>query len=390
MKSFRFAINYNGRWDNLDYVDGQLIGELVENRLSYNELVEKTYILTGIDRNIYDIILYGMIKLRSRWTKYLVKRDNDIDFVFSDDSPIKEIYVDIEKRVDRGGGGCYNNVVNNVGCYITDFDTEDEKPNEHDYPSSPDDTFVRVEQGVSVEDGIGGTKNCGGTRGVTFGGPSYDPFPVAPSRWILPCAGQYSFVTTPATSNSQEGPLFVGQVFQDKHKLKTELGLYDMQERFDIRVRHSIKYRFEAGCKDINCQFTIWVVRKEHCMFWHVKKFIMTHTCEGDVYGGQFRAASANVIRQLYAPKLSSGANICPKDIMRDMREKHGVELLYMKAWMATQHARSTVYGKADETDEQNLFLYAFLSIQGFQKNDYTVITLQLNGLEQHMHLRYT
>ncbi|KAI9157722.1 hypothetical protein LWI28_026921 [Acer negundo] len=289
-----------------------------------------------------------------------MKCDNDIDFVFCDDSPINEIYVDMEKRVDGGGGGGGDRHVhklppsffkyNNVGCYTTYSDIEDEKRNEHDYPSSPDDTFVGVEHGAGVEDGIGGTKNSGGTGGVTFSGPSHDPFLVAPSRWILPCAGRYSFVTTLAASNSQEGHLFVGQVFQDKHKLKTELGLYAMQERFDIRVRRSTKYQFEASCKDINCQFTIGAVKKGHCMFWHVKKFIRTHTCEGNVYGGQFRAASANVIGQLYAPKLSSGANICPKDIMRDIMEKHGVELLYTKAWMAMQHARSTVYYNVDES----------------------------------------
>ncbi|KAK2644649.1 hypothetical protein Ddye_019844 [Dipteronia dyeriana] len=220
-------------------------------------------------------------------------------------------------------------------------------------PSSSNDTFIRVEQGAGVEDGIEGTKNCGGAGGVTFGGPSHDPFLAAPSRWILYCVGQYSFGTTPAAFTSQEEPLFVGQVFEDKYKLKIELGLYAMHERFDIRVRCSTKYRFEAGC------------------------------------------ASANVIGQLYAPKLSSGANICPKDIMRYMREKHGVELLYTKAWMAMQLARSTVYGKVDEsyqflpgyfhmlteanpgtittieTDEHNRFLYAFLSfrqsVQGFQ-----------------------
>ncbi|KAK2655572.1 hypothetical protein Ddye_008624 [Dipteronia dyeriana] len=88
------------------------------------------YSLTGIDRSIYDTILYGVIKLRSHWLKYHVKRDNDIDFVFHDDSPIKEIYIDMEKRV----GG--------------DFDTVDEKPNEHYYPSSSGDTFVGVEQGI--------------------------------------------------------------------------------------------------------------------------------------------------------------------------------------------------------------------------------------------------
>ena len=145
-------------------------------------------------------------------------------------------------------------------------------------------------------------------------------------------------------------------------------------------------------------------------MFWHVKKFIRTHTCEGDVYGGQFRAASANVIGQLYAPKLSNSAKIYQKDIMRDMREKHGVELLYTKAWMAMQHARSTVYGKADEsyqflpgyfymlaeanpgtvttieTDEQNRFLYAFpsfrQSLQGFQSIIRPVVTIDATHLK--------
>ncbi|KAK1575706.1 hypothetical protein Q3G72_007706 [Acer saccharum] len=139
-------------------MDSQLIGELVENKLLYNELVEKTYILTRIDRNIYDIILYG-------------------------------IYVGTEKRVDggRGGDGHVHKLppsffkYDNVGCYTTDSDTEDEKPNEHDYPSSPDDTLVEVEHGADVEDGIGGTKDCGGTGGVTFGGPSHDPFPAASS-----------------------------------------------------------------------------------------------------------------------------------------------------------------------------------------------------------------
>ncbi|KAK2657779.1 hypothetical protein Ddye_010831 [Dipteronia dyeriana] len=274
IQSFRLAINYNGRWDDLDYVDEELIGEWVENKLSYNELMEMTYRLTEIDRT--------------------------------------------------------------------------------------------------------------------------------PSRWILPCVDQYSFGTTPAASTSQEGPLFVGQVFEDKHKLKIELGLYAMHERFDIIVRRSIKYRFEADCKDINCQFTIGAVRNEHCTFWHVKKFIKTHTCEGDMYGGQFQAASANVIGQLYTPKLSSGANICPKDIMRDMREKHGVELLNTKAWMAMQHARSTVYVKVDESyqflpgyfhmlaeanpgtvtaiemDKHNRFLYAFHSFRKSLQEPKCVINICL------------
>ncbi|KAK3221374.1 hypothetical protein Dsin_008399 [Dipteronia sinensis] len=298
----------------------------------------------------------------------------------------------MEKRVDEGGDGHVHKLpplffkYDNVGCYTVDSDTEDEKPNDNDYPSSPDDTFVRVEQGASVEDGIGGTKICGGARGVTFGGPSHDPFPVAPSHWILPCAGRYSFNTTPATSTAQEGPFFIGQVFEDKLKLKIELGLYAMRERFDIRVRRSTKYRFEASCKDINYQFTIGAVRKEHCMFWHVKKFIRTHTCEGDVYGGQFRAASANVIGQLYAHKLSSGANICPKDIIRDIREKHGVELLYMKAWKATQHARSTVYGKADESYQ---FLPGYFHMLA-EANPGTIITIETDEQNRYFSMLFS
>ncbi|KAK0608427.1 hypothetical protein LWI29_030463 [Acer saccharum] len=64
----------------------------------------------------------------------------------------------MEKRVDGGGGGGGGGdghhvhklpssffKYDNVRCYTTDSDTEDEKPNEHDYPSTLDDTFVGVE-----------------------------------------------------------------------------------------------------------------------------------------------------------------------------------------------------------------------------------------------------
>ncbi|KAK3218038.1 hypothetical protein Dsin_012008 [Dipteronia sinensis] len=95
---------------------------------------------------------------------------------------------------------------------------------------------------------------------------------------------------------------------------------------------------------------------------------------------------------------------------MRDMREKHGVELLYTKAWMSTQHIRPTVYGKANEsyqflpsyfhilvesnpgivttieTDEQNQFLYAFLSsrqsLQGFQSVIRLVVAINTTNLK--------
>ncbi|KAK2646547.1 hypothetical protein Ddye_021742 [Dipteronia dyeriana] len=308
MQSFRLAINYNGRWDDLDYVDGELIGKWVENKLSYNELVEMTYRLTGIGRSIYDIILYRVIKLRSHWTKYRVKRDNDIDFVFRDNSPIKEIYIDMEKRVGGGtgaGGDAHVHKLppsffkyDNVGYYTTDSDTEDEKPNEQNFSSSSDDTFIGVEQSVGVDDGIGGTKNCGGAGRVTFGSPSHDPFLAAPSCWILPCVGQYSFGTTPATSISQEGTLFVGQVFDDKHKLKIELGLYAMHER---------------------------MVPPSHVGFNHL--FYIT--------------ASANVIGQLYGHKLSNDANICPKDIMRDMRRSMVWNYCTRKrGWLCNMHGQ--------------------------------------------------
>ncbi|KAK2635624.1 hypothetical protein Ddye_030416 [Dipteronia dyeriana] len=66
---------------------------------------------------------------------------------------------------------------------------------------------------------------------VTVGGPSYDHFPAPPLRWILHCVDQYSFSTTSSASTLQEGPLFMGQVCKDKHKLKIELGLYAMHKR---------------------------------------------------------------------------------------------------------------------------------------------------------------
>ncbi|KAK3218271.1 hypothetical protein Dsin_012241 [Dipteronia sinensis] len=60
---------------------------------------------------------------------------------------------------------------------------------------------------------------------------------------------------------------------------------------------------------------------------------------------------------------------------MRDIREKHGVELLYTKVWKATQHGRSTVYGKADESYQ---FLPGYFHMLT-EANPSTVTTIEMD-----------
>ncbi|KAK1556754.1 hypothetical protein Q3G72_011463 [Acer saccharum] len=114
----------------------------------------------------------------------------------------------------------------------------------------------------------------------------------------------------------------------------------------------------------------------------------------------------------MFALKLNTNGRIIrPIDIIVEMHEQHGVQLLYTTAWRAKEHAKNILYGKPEDsyqllpayfhllkvtnlgtltaihTDENNNFLYTFFSlgqcIKGFQTVIRSVIAIDathLNG----------
>ncbi|KAL5810448.1 hypothetical protein ACOSQ3_027157 [Xanthoceras sorbifolium] len=184
-----------------------------------------------------------------------------------------------------------------------------------------------------------------------------------------------------------------------------------MMQKFNHRIRRSTKRRFEAGCRDINCKFVLRAIRKENCSVWHVRKFNTVHSCSLDAYESHFRSVSVVVIGEIFAPKLNTnGRVIRPVDIISDMREQHGVQLMYTKAWRSKEHAEKILYGKPEDsyslltsyfhmlrltnpgtvtavqTNENSQFLYSFLAlgpcIHGFRSVIRPVIAIDATHLK--------
>ncbi|KAK0603383.1 hypothetical protein LWI29_004368 [Acer saccharum] len=210
-----------------------------------------------------------------------------------------------------------------------------------------------------------------------------------PSCWVVPFAYQYSISSnSTACSTSKVGRFFKGQIFDIKQKLKNEFSKYALNGKFNPRIRRSIKYRFEAGYNDNKCDFTLRATCRDGCIYWVIRKFAHGHTCSLDTYESHLCKVSVIVIGEMYAPKLNTnGRTIRPIDIIAEIREQHGVQLLYTKAWRANEHAKNVLYRKPEDsyqllhayfhllkvtnpstlttihTDANNNFLYAFFSL---------------------------
>ncbi|KAK2644197.1 hypothetical protein Ddye_019392 [Dipteronia dyeriana] len=82
--------------------------------------------------------------------------------------------------------------------------------------------------------------------------------------WIIPESESYSFEPiSMKESNSDDGRLYKGRLFQCKKDLKRTLHMYALKEQFEVRIRRSSKTRYEAGCKDNECEFQLRVFKMQ-------------------------------------------------------------------------------------------------------------------------------
>ncbi|XP_052206855.1 uncharacterized protein LOC127811189 [Diospyros lotus] len=201
----------------------------------------------------------------------------------------------------------------------------------------------------------------------------------------------------------------MGALFRSKQELILAFGQYCVDVKMDYRIRRSCTIRFEAGCKDVNCKFMLRARCRPGCSFWHVVKFMPSHTCTPDVYDSHFRSVKAIVIGSLFSESVTS-SEYTPRMLMGELLEQHGVQIMYTKAWRSLQHAKILTYGNADEsyqqlpsyfhmlketnpdsitvieTDENNCFLYSFFALgawlHGFQSYIRPVVAVDATHLK--------
>ncbi|KAK3229653.1 hypothetical protein Dsin_001534 [Dipteronia sinensis] len=86
------------------------------------------------------------------------------------------------------------------------------------------------------------------------------------------------------------------------------------------RIRRSSKTRYEAGCKDDECEFQLRAFKMQKGEYWVVRMFLKDHTCNIDGFHARLRQANSWTIGELLTPKLQvHGHSLKPKDIMVKM-----------------------------------------------------------------------
>ncbi|KAK3204326.1 hypothetical protein Dsin_018372 [Dipteronia sinensis] len=189
-------------------------------------------------------------------------------------------------------------------------------------------------------------------------------------------------------------------MFKDKKTLKGALGFNALQKRFDYRVRRSNHTRFVAICRKRDCQWIFRAGKSRNGTYWNVKSIDSEHTCgDNGNYNVNFHRVSSHVIGQQFARNfVDPGCNIHPKDIMTDMKDKHGINLIYNKAYRSKDSALHSVFSdrwesfktlsayfhmleKSNlgtktkiETDRKNRFKYGFMELGDYIEGFNTII----------------
>ncbi|KAK2646235.1 hypothetical protein Ddye_021430 [Dipteronia dyeriana] len=380
---------------------------------------------------LYDVIISSLVKIESGRRKYRLQRDSDVRFLLLDQTVVPEVYVDLVEKVVRD---------------VRDQPTVPSRISQipsivHGAPNPP--SFATVRESVSstqqlplrkevpIWDGdCGFPKTCeadeqervnGNDSYASDGDETHQPREVlsSPEDHVVDTNSDSDLDGQDVADRNTEGRNQYTNtegrisgivIFDTKQKLKNEFGNYALNEKFNPRIRWSTKNRFEAGCNDIKCDFALRATYRDGSTYWVVKKFAHVHTCTLDTYESHFRKVSS-IVGEMFAPKFNTnGRTIRPTDIITEMHEQHGVQLLYTKAWRAKEHAKTILYGKPEDsyqllpayfhllkvtnlgtltaihTDLNNNFLYAFFAlgqcIKGFQTVIRPVITIDATHLK--------
>ncbi|XP_062112499.1 uncharacterized protein LOC133823664 [Humulus lupulus] len=143
----------------------------------------------------------------------------------------------------------------------------------------------------------------------------------------------------------------VNYVFKNKTDLKHTLAKIAIKKHFQYRIEKSCLEAFWAKCIDENCGWYVRARSSKVSDYFRVIKYHKHHTCSLNHRNFENRQASAKVISSYFKEKFRDpGSTYRPRQIIRDMRDEHGVGVTYNKAWRAKTLAANDVRGSNEES----------------------------------------
>ncbi|KAK6123079.1 hypothetical protein DH2020_043182 [Rehmannia glutinosa] len=153
-----------------------------------------------------------------------------------------------------------------------------------------------------------------------------------------------------------------GDVYNTKEELIKQLICYALKHHFQYKVKRSCKQKYYVNCIDENCNWHLKASSTSGTKTFIVREHERTHTCPLDKRMSDNRHATTKIVGDLIKSKYLNNIKTVytPTDIIRDMKDEHGISLDYKKAWRSKEKALEIIRGKSDES-YQKLPAYLYM-----------------------------
>ncbi|KAK2639285.1 hypothetical protein Ddye_027080 [Dipteronia dyeriana] len=169
-------------------------------------------------------------------------------------------------------------------------------------------------------------------------------------RLVPPPSASYSINFGEVTPTPVDMCLAVGELFESKRQLQSQLGRYAFANRFQIKMMKSDPTRYQVQCIVEECKWRLYAVKVANSVYFQIRRFDHEHTCSNESRFSHERQASAQVIGEHIEEKFCDHSLYKPKEIIQDIQKEFGISCNYHKAYRAKHIALDEVQGTLVES----------------------------------------
>ncbi|XP_050109579.1 uncharacterized protein LOC126588521 [Malus sylvestris] len=174
---------------------------------------------------------------------------------------------------------------------------------------------------------------------------------------------------------SHVGQRFEGGVTEFRNKLIK----YAAQMRFRLVYAKNDKERITAECFKKISDGCKWRIHASLCGgngFFYIRSLNNVHTCTSDYEKQKTRSMGSKVISSVLMDQIREKPMIKPTDIVKDFKQKYGLDISYHSARRGKELAKSEVHG--DETLSYNQLLWYKDTLMSTNRGSHCVLECDL------------
>ncbi|KAK6158679.1 hypothetical protein DH2020_005993 [Rehmannia glutinosa] len=154
----------------------------------------------------------------------------------------------------------------------------------------------------------------------------------------------------------------IGNVYNNKDELIKHINSFALKNQFQYKVNKSCNKQYHIKCLDQNCNWHLKASLRTMTTKFIIRKYDNNHTCPLDKRMNESRQATAKMVGHIIKSKYLNNIKTVytTTDIIRDMKNEHGISLDYIKVWRSKDKALEIIRGRLDES-YQKLPVYLYM-----------------------------